>query len=48
MIRLNPGQSQVRRLPRRDGWCDLTLTNDPDPRYVRRLVGNVEPGLSRP
>ncbi|WP_030440383.1 phosphocholine-specific phospholipase C [Actinoplanes subtropicus] len=48
VIRLNPGQSQVRHLPLCEGWYDLTLTSDLDPKYVRRLVGNVEPGVSQP
>jgi len=48
VIRLNPGQSQVRHLPLCEGWYDLTLTSDLDPHYLRRLVGNVEPGVSQP
>jgi phospholipase C len=51
VIRLNPGQSQVRHLPAHHHWYDVTVTSDVDPAYVRRLVGHIEtgePGVSQP
>ena len=48
VIRLNPGHSQTRHLPLHHGWYDVSVTSDLDPSYLRRLVGNVSPGISQP
>jgi phospholipase C len=48
VIRLNPGQSQVRHLPLRSGRYDISITSDLDPDYLHHLAGNVEPGFSQP
>ncbi len=46
VVRLRPGQRALQSIPagRNAGWYDVTITDDTDRTYVRRLAGHVETG----